>query len=247
MFYMSKLPNAPLVEVIFEIRWNSSDKANLDKFQLLIGAMYSALKGKFPSFINLKPDSNMPDAAFIGMPTHRFTSNNVYPMYQLGPGVLSVNMINSNYVWEYFLNTINDVVNVFEHLSELQGQQVTLALKYIDFFKCKFSEIDLSQYISDNFHLCVSAPYLSNKKSKTFSYATTMDVDMGLLTLTMNTGYNNIEGQQVEGIITESNISNSFSFEGLNSYIKDQLPSAHELLGTFFKELTEGTLYNSFK
>lgn len=244
---MSKLPHAPLVEVIFEIRWNSADRASLDKFQLLIGEMYSALQSEFPKVINLRPDPAIPFNAFIGAPTHRFTRPEGYPMYQLGPGVLSVNMVNDGYVWESFIKTIRDVVTVFERLSGLSGQSITLSLKYLDFFKFKFSDVNLTEYIRTNFHLSVEAPYLNGDQAKTFSFATTQDVGIGTFALTMNTGYNNVNGTQIEGIITESNVSMEIPFEELNNYIANALPQAHELLGNFFKELTKGCLYDSFK
>lgn len=243
---MSKLPNAPLVEVILELRWNSTDKANLDKFQLILGSMFSELKADFPTVTNLAPNANIPINALIGMPTHRFSNNNGYPMYQLGPGILSVNTINSCYVWESFIETINKVVSVFERLSELNSQKITLALKYLDFFKCNFSEIDLTKYIRDKFHFSLTAPFLEDSKAKTFSFATARDVEAGVFTMTMNTGYNNVDGTQIEGIITESNISKEIPFENLNSYIATDLPKAHEYLGDFFKKLTEGELYKSF-
>lgn len=244
---MSKLPNAPLVEVIFEIRWNSTDKVSLDKFQLLLGSMFSELKREFPNVINLRPDPAIPFNAFVGMPTHRFSSINGYPMYQLGPGIMSVNMTNSAYVWEDFICTIKDVVTVFERLSELQGREITIALKYLDFFKCNFSEINLTEYIKTNFHLNVEAPYFDESPVKTFSFATTRSCSAGTFTMTMNTGYNNINGTQIEGIITESNISEKISFELLNSYISEKLPQAHDFLGNFFKQMTQGQLYKSFE
>ena len=244
---MSKLPHAPLVEVIFEIRWNSVDKASLDKFQLLLGSMFSVLKEDFPNVVNLQPNSAIPINAFVGMPTHRFTSANGYPMYQLGPGILSVNMVNDGYIWESFLDTVKKVVSVFERLSDLQGQKITLALKYLDFFKFSFSEVDLKEYIKHNFHLSVESPYLNDRPSKTFSFATTYDVKVGKFSMSMNTGYNNVNGSQIEGIITESNISQELNFGDLNSYISDKLPEAHEILGDFFKELTAGDFYEAFK
>lgn len=244
---MSKLPNAPLVEVIFEIRWNANDKTSLDKFQILLGSMFAELKSDFPKVITLQPDAAIPVNAFIGVPTHRFTSETGYPMYQLGPGVLSVNMTNPDYVWESFIEAIKKVTKVFESLSELQGKKITIALKYMDFFKCNFSEIDLADYIKTNFHLTVDAPYLNDSKAKEFSFATMRDVEQGHFTMTMNTGYNNVSGNQIEGIITESNIASDIPFEELTSYIDDKLPMAHEYLGKFFKKMTEGDLYASFE
>lgn len=244
---MSKLPNAPLIEVIFEIRWESRDKESLDKFQILIGSMYSELKKDFPTVLNLRPDSSIPFEAFVGSPTHRFSDKEAYPKYQLGPGVLSVNMTNDDYVWESFIKTIKKVVAVFENLSELQGKQISIALKYLDFFKCEFSEIDLKEYIKKNFHLSFEAPYLNDVNAKTFGFATSHNIENGVFTFTMNTGYNNVSNNQIEGIITESKVSNSIPFDDLHSFLVETLPTFHGFLGKFFKDFTEGACYDSFK
>jgi len=41
---MSKLPNAPLIEVIFEPRWKVTDKEKLSKCQYLHGDLLSSIK-----------------------------------------------------------------------------------------------------------------------------------------------------------------------------------------------------------
>ena len=41
---MSKLPKAPLVEVVFELKWDIKIKSDLDDFQYLYGDLYANLK-----------------------------------------------------------------------------------------------------------------------------------------------------------------------------------------------------------
>jgi len=38
---MSKLPNAPLIEVIFELSWIANTSKEHEKFQFLLGNMYN--------------------------------------------------------------------------------------------------------------------------------------------------------------------------------------------------------------
>jgi uncharacterized protein (TIGR04255 family) len=45
---MSKLPNAPLIEVVIELRWQITQKNELTEIQYLYGDLYNELKDKFP-------------------------------------------------------------------------------------------------------------------------------------------------------------------------------------------------------
>ena len=108
---MSKLPKAPLVEVIFEIRWNSTNKQEMDKFQLLIGAIYAALKDLYCKPDNLLPDSNIPIQVLLGKPIYRAKKKSGEPiLYQLGPGLLSINYVGSDYDWAIFYQEICRIV-----------------------------------------------------------------------------------------------------------------------------------------
>lgn len=43
---MSKLPNAPLIEVVIELRWQITQKNELTGIQYLYGDLYNELKDK---------------------------------------------------------------------------------------------------------------------------------------------------------------------------------------------------------
>ena len=68
---MSKLPNAPLLEVIFEIKWDITNKSDIAKFQYLHGDLYSNLKDKYFYRESLLP-SEVPFEMVKGMPVYRF-------------------------------------------------------------------------------------------------------------------------------------------------------------------------------
>ena len=71
---MSKLPKAPLVEVVFELKWDIKIKSDLDDFQYLYGDLYANLKNEFPNRERLTP-LEIPFDALINIPVFRFTKN----------------------------------------------------------------------------------------------------------------------------------------------------------------------------
>jgi len=68
---MSKLPNAPLLEVIFELRWKITNKNDLAKYQYLHGDLYSILKNSYHFRESLAP-VEIPVEVLINKPIHRF-------------------------------------------------------------------------------------------------------------------------------------------------------------------------------
>ncbi|MBV6460184.1 MAG: hypothetical protein HJHJAOHD_00286 [Flavobacteriales bacterium] len=99
---MSKLPNAPLVEVIFELRWKVTDKEELTKCQYLHGDLYASIKDIY-NFREALVAPEVPMELYLNIPAHRFrVAQNNYPLVQVGPGLLTLNTIDSKYNWEEF-------------------------------------------------------------------------------------------------------------------------------------------------
>ena len=109
--HISKLPKAPLQEVIFELRWkldfDLSSQSQVDQEFQFAFANFSALSAdKMKHKIILKP-SVIPDNFFINRPVYQFwAEKNQYPVFQLGPGVFTVNETEKNYEWKYFRSLI---------------------------------------------------------------------------------------------------------------------------------------------
>ena len=138
---MSKLPKAPLVEVVFELKWDIKMKSDLDDFQYLYGDLYANLKDEFPNRERLTP-LEIPFDALINIPVFRFTKNeNKYPLIQIGPGVISINTLNEFYVWEDFRENIHKLLDILKDIyPKFQTLKIIPALIYIDFlliFKCQ--------------------------------------------------------------------------------------------------------------
>jgi uncharacterized protein (TIGR04255 family) len=254
---MSKLPHAPLIEVIFELHWHSNNpnelNADLNKFEVSLGGMFIALKQEFPKLIDLRPDNQIPLGIFRDKPTHRFMADGPnplnYPIYQLGPGLLTVNTIDEKYDWDEFSALI---LRVNESLSNLYqfdpNKELTLVLKYLDFYKLDLTkdmresyrelfkfQIDLGPAVPENI-----SPLLLNIES---GYKT----DSGTVNFSLKRGGMLKNGENVEGIVFENGIQLKIKAENYLETLKNWLSESHEVISTFFKEITKGPTYESFK
>lgn len=240
---MSKLSNAPLVEVIFEMRWDSTSKQDVDKFQLLIGAMYAALKASYEKPVNLLPDPNLPIQAFLNKPVYRSTKRGEDDvLYQLGPGVLSINHVGANYDWGVFYQEISTIVTTFKALYGFDSQRnIRMGLKYLDFFELSLKENDILTFLKEKIHISVDAPFIKNPTG--LNFAVSQKENDSLFSLKINTGTLNNER---EGLIVESFLTTTKQSEALFSLFDEKLQSFHSELCAFFKSLTQGELYASF-
>ncbi len=131
------LPNAPLKEVLFEIHWDleyiSEEKILFDKgFEKAVLNFTNACQQDFKEVAILKPE-NIPPIAFINRVTHRFfKTKGEHPLYQLGPGVFTVNDNNKNYVWKDFIAMVDNGINCLRSSYEKELVPSKIQLRYID-------------------------------------------------------------------------------------------------------------------
>lgn len=242
---MSKLKNPPLIEVIFEIKWNSANKQEIDKFQLLIGSIYAELKDQYGKPMSLLPDPNIPIQAFLGKPIYRFQNltNNIPISYQLGPGILSINYVGTEYDWLIFSKEICKIVEIFERLYSFKdGEDVYLGLKYLDFFDFNFEQKNVFEYLKNKFHITIEAKFIENAFGLNFAIA--QKKDDALFNILINTG---ILNNKRSGFIVESRLSITKPSEICFENFEQRINSFHNDLSSFFKSMTAGELYNSFK
>ena len=240
---MSKLSNAPLVEVIFEMRWNSSNKQEVDKFQLLIGATYAALKEAYHRPENLLADSNIPIQAFLNRPIYRSRKKDGTPIfYQLGPGVLSINYVGSDYDWDNFYHVISEIVAKVKELYAFNSNDdIQIGLKYLDFFDFDFEHENIFSLLRDKFHLSIDSEFIKNPMGLNFEIA--QRENDSVFNLKINTGTLNNKRQ---GLVVESKLNVTKNSESLFIYFDKILSEFHCKLNTFFKNITKGELYESF-
>lgn len=138
---MSVYSNAPLVEAIFEVRWDApplgSEEINPqpEESKFFFGKFIAAAvqKGYYAERVNPRVPDFMPH-----MVSYRFrTKPDTWPCYQIGTGIFTVNQINEGYDWGPFKQSILDGIDLLRkgHPSDITTLPVLhFELRYHDGF-----------------------------------------------------------------------------------------------------------------
>lgn len=237
---MSQLPNAPLLEVIFELRWNILIKEELQKWQYLHGDLYNLIKDKYPHRELIGPP--VPVEMMLGNPVHRYrVAENDYPLVQLGPGILTVNTNDKNYSWNEYLK---EIVNVIQKLFKLHkpSGDVSLNLQYVDFLTFAYSDSDILEFLSKNLKIDLRQHFYKSK-SNPFVVDLGLEYKIGddILSIVLNTGANN----DVEGMILRTIVKGDKINSEIDAII-EWIENSHKVSSQLFKDMTTGDLYNHF-
>ncbi len=238
---MSKLPLAPLIEVLFELRWQIHGAKEMEEIQYLHGDLFPLLKKNFPFRETIQ---NLPLELALNVPTHRFrAAENDYPLVQVGPGLVTVNTIDSKYYWDEFEALILEVVSKLSEVYTFSaGNNMRLVLQYIDLLEFNFEKSDILSYLNQYLNIKIEQSFYRGI-SKNLILGLGFKNDLGSLNVNISRGKNS---KGVDGIAIHTNLmSDPIQFE--QSQIKDWIGKAHELCSSSFKEMTKGSLYESFK
>jgi uncharacterized protein (TIGR04255 family) len=243
------LSNAPLKEVIFELHWEldyiPEQKMQIDTgFEAAALNFNSSCQQGFKVVEMLKP-SSIPSTAFIHEVTHRFyKEKGQYPLYQLGPGVFTVNDNNKNYKWDDFSKLILNGVNCLKNSYTKPLILSKIELRYIDAVPLnilgktnKFDFLKKHLKVNAEGYEFVNGTLEDINFTKRFSVSNDSFLNMIIATAFEN------ETKQ-EGVIWQTFINNKkrISWEELSSWIE----SAHEIASTTFKNMISDELYNHF-
>jgi uncharacterized protein (TIGR04255 family) len=242
---MSKLPNAPLLEVVFELRWKITNKTDLGRCQYLHGDMYSKLVGKYPIREPLTP-IEFPAELFLNNPAHRFrTKKGGYPLFQVGPGIITLNTVDETYLWPEYFNLIKELINTFfEVYSRVELEKFTPILRYIDFFKIDSGEINLIEFIKNSLNTNIEQRfYVASHSPSIITFNLSYPTELGQFTFNLNNGSNQ---RSEKGLVLQTGV-NGMEFEPNSEKILNWIRDSHEFCSEIFKKMTAGALYESFK
>ncbi len=132
------LKNKPLVEAIFEVKWELQELAQgmrIDPhYKILIGRIYDRVKNEYP-FHEQLPTATMPDEITGYVVQHRFRKDkDKWPLIQMGPGIITLNDT-EGYIWEDLESRIRNLLDVIYEAypdSESNLKINGLLLRYID-------------------------------------------------------------------------------------------------------------------
>ena len=239
---MSKLPKAPLVEVVIELRWQITNKNELAGIQYLYGDIYNELKEKYPFRESILP-VEFPMEMTINQPVHRFRAErDGYPLFQVGPGILTLNTIDSKYYWEALFKDASELIENFFKVYTL-NKDISPGILYIDFFPFNFEKQDVHEFINHRFNVTFGQSFFENDNFPTdFNMGFAYNINLGDLRINFQKGKNN----NIDGILLQTRI-NGKSLNPNQKNINNWFNQAHSLSSNLFKQLIEGELYQSFK
>ena len=243
---MSKLPKAPLLEVIFEIKWDVINKSDIVDFQYLHGDLYSKLKSKYPHRESLVPPE-VPLDFVKGNPIFRYRENQgSYPLVQVGPGLISLNTIDAKYYWEQFRDESNEILNILNEIYPKYAElNLVPAITYLDFFEYDKSKETPLHYVNSNFQLNIADKFIDGLDAKLNDVNFTFNYQLKGMIASLNMRNGKINNEK-EGIVLQTKITGKKELYNSRK-LKDWLDDAHDLSSNIFKSLTKGQLYESFK
>ncbi len=253
---MHKLSKQPLIEVVFELHWGNKNSFPFDpNYRLIVGAVYEHIRNGFPEFETL-PTINIPEEALppnSKVIQYRFwAKNRRWPIVQMGPGILTVNMNKDYEKWESFKPIISDVVRKF--LTAYPDRENLfihkLVLKYLDAFPFDFLNNSILDFLESKLHVSINIDFENDERIERFSQ-NPLNLDFkleyslnepeGLLGVRFLKAI--IENRE-ESLVMESYVISSERppVEPDTESIMDWLDKAHDMTDFVFSNLIRGEL-----
>lgn len=252
------LKNKPLVEAIFELRWELQEPAlgmKIDPhYKLLIGRLYDKLNDEYP-FHEQLPAATIPDEIAGYIVQHRFRKDkDKWPLVQIGPGIITVNDT-EGYVWEDFEKRIIQAINIIfgvypESKHNLKVNR--LLLRYIDAITFDFEKDDIFISLEEQLKIRINLYqklFEGTRVEKSplgldlrFSFASRQP--KGAIRLRL------VRGKRGESdtLIWETMVESvSEDVPKVQNEIADWIKEAHDLTNDWFFKLIEGELLRRFE
>ncbi|MEG3066406.1 TIGR04255 family protein [Acetomicrobium sp.] len=155
------LKNKPLVEAIFEVRWELQEamqQMRIDPhYKILIGRIYDRVKDEYPFYEQL-PTAIVPDEIAVYVVQHRFRKGkDQWPLIQIGPGIITLNDT-EGYVWEDFEKRIHHIVSVlFEAYPDAENNlKINWSLlRYIDAINFNYENENIFSFLQENLKVSI--------------------------------------------------------------------------------------------
>lgn len=249
---MPKLPNAPLQEAIFEIRWEldiePSGNQQLDMgYGLAQGKLQEIARKQFPVYKRKLPHG-VPDQLLQYQTVNQYWSGEeTWPVLQLGPGIFTLNDTEKNYDWP---NTYFPLIkNALDWIYKAYDEKLLInvaSLRYIDSVKLKDYNFEgrWQDFIHEHFNFSFVNSFNPRGAIKRVQFDQYFDLeDNSALHIAMSSGKYRKTDQ--DAFIWQTAVIKSAKFE------KDSLlrwvEKAHTVTSDLFREMTKPQFYASFQ
>ena len=245
---MSKLPKAPLKEVVFDILWEMKQNEGglpFDSgFEFAQGIFAQKIRQLLPIYKRTMPE-NAPIMVYP-QAIHQFWRDELtWPLVQFGPGILTINETEGSYDWDdHYGQLIDDVLTMLTDSYEKPLMLTQMQLRYVDAVEITNEQYQtIDRFVADN--LCVNlvnefelpGPLASLQIQQSFRLA-----DGTLLYLSINDG-RNTSTQQPAIIWTTTVVKRGrFSIEET----KEWKNVAHQQASNIFQKMMSPSFYQTF-
>jgi len=149
------LKNKPLVEAIFDLRWELQELSHGIKidphYKIIVGRIYDKVCNEYP-FHEQLPTASIPDEIAGYVVQHQFRKGkDKWPLIQIGPGIITVNDT-EGYLWEDFEKKIIQTVNtLFESYPDpkINLKFNSVVLRYINAIALNFEEENIFNFLKE--------------------------------------------------------------------------------------------------
>ena len=151
------LPNKPLIEAIFELRWQLPPGRIDTNYPLFVGRLHDRVESTYSVHKPL-PTPEIPQEIAGNVVQHQFrVGNDRWPLIQVGPGIVTLNDT-EGYIWQDFGQRAKSLVSaIFQAYPKPNELRVaSLLLRYLDAFE--FDNEDMLKYLSDKLKVDVAFP-----------------------------------------------------------------------------------------
>lgn len=252
--HIEKLPNAPLQEVIFEIRWDlninlESNREYDEGFAIALGQLAALLKTNFPHMVRKIPADFPTDLLNYSTIYQFWSGTDTWPVLQLGPGIFTVNDTDEKYCWmDTFFPLIVESTN---KLFEAYNQKINLnfcSLRYIDAVKLKDYQVtvkdNLLPFINDSLKIELHNHFETVGTMEGLNLNQTFGLKDGSV-LHINVATGSDKKTHDPTLVWQTAMVKKGRFT--KNEMTEWCTHAHEIISQLFKKITKGKFYDSFK
>ena len=250
------LPNKPLVEAIFELRWDivkGSAAPEPEGWSSVAFKFFSKVQHRYPEPIDL-PGAQIPESMSGYVIRNQFrAAKGKWPLTQLGPGILSVNETRGYQTWREFQALIAEAVKALIESHDSPIRPTRIELRYVNSVPFKNEGVPSPEYLKRFLHTTVDTPLeifadqLVDKNAiavnANWKFSLRNPVGYALLMIA-----NGIDEDGTEAMVWQMAIRSQESDtpQDLKS-ILSWLDQSHTSIDRWFVELTEGELLEQFR
>ena len=245
------LPNKPLVEAIFEFRWQIVSEEGDTHYPLFVGRLYDRVQTQY-RFHEPLPTSLIPLPAAGNIVQHRFRAErDRWPLVQVGPGIVTINDT-EGYIWPDFGGRAKTLVKaIYEAYPEPSQLRVAgLILRYLDAFELDDDQ-DMLDYLSGKLKSKMIFPHQLFEGTAVSPHPRTLNITAAFPGQkprgTIIIGFRSGKHNDKPALIMETAMrSDGSELPGMPQGFEEWIEEAHGLTDDWFFKLIEGELEREF-